>query len=406
MTYHELIDLYKNGTLDEEKKKKVEKDIERQDAISEYLYERDDFDIFSTNENVQGTDARENDEEAAAFTHLVKTTIRKAFIKTGVIVGVVVFVILCFVIFAVPKIVDCFYYNPAKIVGVDEYGNETNQLSLDIATYSELFLPCVYRNDVAVVGKGNAEYDITVHQTTTMTGNFTDVAGTIYKGKMTMYNPNVLNGKVVGLTGNAFAPAEDMLDDAFSGTGVCGTKDEAYKTLKNLKENNNYIAYVTLIHVMQYSEFVEWEQKYNIAPNWCAMCQKNEFRRDDKPEYCNYIENIGFLYCDSVRKLAYDKVKYPLLTYYDVAETSMEEQDWIVSEENMKQHVISMLHYMADQKKFCKMMEEEADYIGIANNVEKYGLNIYGFTVIGDKEEILRVSELEGVDYIYTHTLE
>ena len=39
MTYRELIDLYKNGKLNEEQKAKVEKDIERQEAISEYLFE-------------------------------------------------------------------------------------------------------------------------------------------------------------------------------------------------------------------------------------------------------------------------------------------------------------------------------------------------------------------------------
>ena len=39
MTYRELLKLYKEGQLDEETKKKIAADIERQDAISEYLYE-------------------------------------------------------------------------------------------------------------------------------------------------------------------------------------------------------------------------------------------------------------------------------------------------------------------------------------------------------------------------------
>ena len=39
MTYRELINLYKNGKLDEEQKAKVEQDIERQEAISEYLFD-------------------------------------------------------------------------------------------------------------------------------------------------------------------------------------------------------------------------------------------------------------------------------------------------------------------------------------------------------------------------------
>ena len=39
MTYRELIKMYKEGSLNEEQTAKVEKDIERQEAISEYLFD-------------------------------------------------------------------------------------------------------------------------------------------------------------------------------------------------------------------------------------------------------------------------------------------------------------------------------------------------------------------------------
>ena len=43
MTYRELLKLYQDGTLDEEKRKKVEADIERQEAIGDYLYEKEEI---------------------------------------------------------------------------------------------------------------------------------------------------------------------------------------------------------------------------------------------------------------------------------------------------------------------------------------------------------------------------
>ena len=43
MTYRELIELYKNNQLDGEQKEKVKKDIERQEAIGEYLFEMEDI---------------------------------------------------------------------------------------------------------------------------------------------------------------------------------------------------------------------------------------------------------------------------------------------------------------------------------------------------------------------------
>ena len=41
MTYRELLELYKQGKLEENKKHEVESDIERQEAISDYLFDRD-----------------------------------------------------------------------------------------------------------------------------------------------------------------------------------------------------------------------------------------------------------------------------------------------------------------------------------------------------------------------------
>ena len=51
MTYRELLQLYKQGKLDMEKKKQVEAEIEKQDAISEFLYEEGDIPDFSDLEN-------------------------------------------------------------------------------------------------------------------------------------------------------------------------------------------------------------------------------------------------------------------------------------------------------------------------------------------------------------------
>ena len=47
MTYRELLHLYKQGKLDTEKKKQVEAEIEKQDAISEFLYEEGEIPDFS-----------------------------------------------------------------------------------------------------------------------------------------------------------------------------------------------------------------------------------------------------------------------------------------------------------------------------------------------------------------------
>ena len=43
MTYRELLKLYQEGKLDEAQMREVEQALEKQEAISEYLYEREEI---------------------------------------------------------------------------------------------------------------------------------------------------------------------------------------------------------------------------------------------------------------------------------------------------------------------------------------------------------------------------
>ena len=54
MTYRELLRLYKQGKLEDSAKKQIEAEIEKQDAISEFLYEEGEIPDFSDLENEQG----------------------------------------------------------------------------------------------------------------------------------------------------------------------------------------------------------------------------------------------------------------------------------------------------------------------------------------------------------------
>ena len=47
MTYRELLKLYKQGKLEDSTKKQIEAEIEKQDALSEFLYEEGEIPDFS-----------------------------------------------------------------------------------------------------------------------------------------------------------------------------------------------------------------------------------------------------------------------------------------------------------------------------------------------------------------------
>ena len=128
MTYRELLNLYKQGKLDDVRKKEVEAAIEKQDAISEFLYEEGEIPEFSDleSENAENPENKEwlagqknnqKDEINRQFIKEIRWSIRKAFIKMGMIVGVAVLVIVLCAVFILPKAVSDFYYNPNEVVG-------------------------------------------------------------------------------------------------------------------------------------------------------------------------------------------------------------------------------------------------------------------------------------------------
>lgn len=177
MTYRELIELYKAGELELEQQKKIEQDIERQEAIGDYLYEKEEIpelsDVFTEKDDTD-------------FIKVVNRSIRSAFRKLGLAVLAVTLVLVLFIQFCLPSVVSRFYYNPAKEAKAGQ--STQTQFSRDMAAYTELFLPGKRRVSATVESKGYGDYNFTIPQTFSMTGTMTDVSGYITRGKIHYYD--------------------------------------------------------------------------------------------------------------------------------------------------------------------------------------------------------------------------
>ena len=142
MKYHELLELYKKKKLGEEQREMVEQDIERHEAISEYLFEKEEENILrASGEMPEESETQLTKKEKNAsddFTKRVNRAIRRAFLKMGAAVCAVTLVVVLLILFVLPNIVSNFYYDPGRIVGENSSGGTTNQMSLDLAVYTEL----------------------------------------------------------------------------------------------------------------------------------------------------------------------------------------------------------------------------------------------------------------------------
>ena len=403
MTYREKLKEYQEGNLSEEETKKVEEEIEKYQAISDYLFESEEI------PELQDLLA-ENQHEEQDFVMLVNQSIKKAFRKLGCIILAVALAVLLFLQFLLPHLVSTVYYDPGK-----KNGEYNNQMSLDMAVFSELFLPGKRREKVSVVDKGYGDYEINIMQHASYNGSFTNTAGEIKKGKIRFYDDSAIRRP----TGNAFAwsgapgdgskPLDEILTDGTDVQCAAGTPEDAKETLENLVPGEKYIGYVSLNHIMDYETFMAYlEKQEDLGGIWCAV-DTGQYEEDHF-----FAGNIGFT-CDLEfsSDLEWDEETYPELILWNpkvVEERGEDElQEKMKTEEFMKTHVCSMMNYMADQSQFYEMMGGGSfTRLGLENAVEhiqKEGIRIYGYAAVMDKDKALELNSQEEVYEIYVENL-
>lgn len=385
MNYNDLIEKYRNGELDEAQTKEVSRDIEKHEAISDYLAERDDIPELSELGAEAVPDEEAQKAESKAFTKKVRRQIRLAFLKAGIITGAVVLAAVLFCLYALPKIIDKAYYDPNEVAGRSEY-IETNRMSIDTSVYTELFLPTGLRQDVSATPLGSGKYSVYIQQNFSFSGVTKDTAGILDKGKLTLYDPNVLNRPVV----NIFDPMSAGLQSDYSNEGL-----KQYFEPDDLDEDKN-IVYVTFDSVKTISELMDWCEKNELSPFWAAVSANG---RADYP-VCGFCVNHGsiFQWCDDE--------KYPNLTLFSITEDR--------SEEALTRHVSSLFAYAADHYEAMEMLGGNgfSDYMRerlseTAEFIKENGLEIYGAVFACDRDTAIRLHDsAEGVAYMWTEPVE
>ena len=439
MTYRELLHLYKQGKLDTEKKKQVEAEIEKQDAISEFLYEEGEIPDFSDlekgedcfnnlddkNQKAEWQDSKidgniekrqgnlqskREDDFNEQFIKEIRHSIRKAFIKMGTIVGTVVLLLVFCAVFILPKAVSKFYYDPNEAAGAYE-GMITTRMSLDLSVYSELFLPGNYRDQVNAVSRGYGEYDIVIPQTYTWTGKFTSVSGRLVRGKLTLYDNNILGRPALMfyLPGDENAWEAWETDENGKETKV-DTEARKQESIQYSKEeisgyndNDWYTAFVSINELMDYKDFIDWFEKLSDKKGlewgnlWCAV------HTEEEEGYCSE-PNIGFCPYASGSGMSWDKEKYPYLSLLDNTDAYNEAE--VTDADAMQTHFTSMLSYIQDHDDILSMMGQSndypEDYQNMIDYVKKNGLKIHGFAISTKKKTLLELYKEDVVSYIQT----
>lgn len=381
MTYRELLQLYKKGQLDEETRAEVARAIEQQDAIGEYLFEESEIPTLADGGEAL-TAAGENPE----FVSIVQKSIRRAFWKLGVTVCAVVLIGALLAVFVLPKVVDLFYYDPTEIVGRDEEcsGMETDRMSLDLAVWTEAFVPGGFRDQAIVTSRGYGRYDFYIPQGMSRNGAFYTVGGTLDRNRLTLFDPNVLRRP----TGNAFV----LPGNEDGGTFV--SREASFEAVDQLSEDGWYQGYVSLSEIMDYEDWLGWYEGLELSDSyacWCAVYPGGE--HDQLTDTLGFYPRIGGYV------MHWDQEKYPRLR------VTGDDWDAMETEEAAAEHVASMIRYLQDYPEFGEMMGRsmgryQAEHV--LESMERDGLRLYGFSIIARKDAFLALREDPHVNYLYT----
>lgn len=427
MTYRQILDEYKKNALPEEKQKEVAADIEKHEAISDYLYEESEIpdinEAFSEpNENICGCNGSGCDpgpagsitdsaQRAEDFTAVVNRSIRKAFLKLGITVFAAAALLILFVQFILPGIVDNFYYDPTEIVSQPTDSFIENRMSRDIGTYTELVMPETHRTDVTAESLGYGKYNISIHQNLSYTDFFSTATGDVTRGKLRLFNEDILRKP----TGNAFGWSqiyvdfkndeyqtksltelyritdERMKNDVEEGEimhGAAGSPEQSLETIKGLRDDMPYYAYVTFERMLDFSQVEKIidpadKDDFMITEPWLAV---DTYPRSNAPDGSSYgyittLPKIGFI---------------------------VQDQDNVSENEELQQkHFTDMLDYMAEQTDFLKMFDEDPQTFADASQlIKKNGLHIYGMGCTVSKSTMLKLMEFDNVREIYIKNIQ
>lgn len=428
MTYRQILDEYKKNALPEEKQKEVAADIEKHEAISDYLYEESEIpdinEAFSEpNENICGCNGpgcdpgpagniTDSAQRAEDFTAVVNRSIRRAFLKLGITVFAAAALLILFVQFILPGIVDNFYYDPTERVSQPTDSFIENRMSRDIGTYTELVMPETHRTDVTAESLGYGKYNISIHQNLSYTGFFSTATGEVTRGKLRLFNEDILRKP----TGNAFGWSqidvdfkngeyptksltelykitdERMKNDGEEGEimhGAAGSPERSLETIKGLRDDMPYYAYVTFERMLDFSQVekiidpADKDDDFMITEPWLAV---DTYPRSNAPDGSSYgyittLPKIGFI---------------------------VQDQDNVSENEELQQkHFTDMLDYMAEQTDFLKMFDEDPQTFADASQlIKKNGLHIYGMGCTVSKSTMLKLMEFDNVREIYVKNIQ
>lgn len=287
MKFREMMELYKEGKLEDSKKLVVEAEIEKHEVISDYIYENEQIpsvkeilgspdgeDAPAENESIADKKAameKRSAQEAQDFAKRIRSEIKKMMIKTAAAVLAIVLIAVILITVVMPKVADNFCYKPDKE---------------DFQVYTSLFLPdkhfddnSPYIFDYNVTSYGWGNYDV---EFSNWEPNQTDADGAFGKGTkftISIEKGRIKNDPIGFFRERAYYPffESNLMIFQYSRAVLAPEMEKKFSTIA---DKERYAAYISFEKPMKLDKVTKWLYNNNLAQCfsgvWIAACATND----------------------------------------------------------------------------------------------------------------------------------
>lgn len=410
MNYKELLDRYKKGNVTEEERQLIEQELEKQEALEEYLSDALDEEINHISE-ISSDEI--HDEETSKIKKSVNSKFRKIVLKS--VLAIIALYIGVFYIAS--GVVDLLYYDPSATSQSEEQEYKSPDFYYDMQAYVSLNMPGHSINSFTFqepkgFGKYEASYSLRDLFTDSDQRHFVDIS----KDRLTSAMDGIFSRENRFGIWDGFEkikyvfPDDDDIEKSIEiRDRFISIKNE--DTIRYLNELNP-LSYISMSIV--FDEDLNMKDFYNMNAEYKAIKFKWVGIRTLEPEK-TWSENqpmhlIGFnpnQNDEPSSALRPDLETYPFFYLEDMWESPLfiGKNPLEAMPEIYETHFKSRLKYLSNQEKFIGMFDYnfyKTDFYNDAlEYVDENGIKTYGVLAFGTADEFLKYIDEVTYDSIY-----
>lgn len=395
MNFKELLRKYQDGEATEEEKKLVKAEIDKYEAIEDYLMDNISLPLNGKINSEQEIHDYQKNKEKGEINEIlnINKAINQRLRKVVLASVVIVILIYTSIFYVVSPTVSRFYYNPSKVT----MGEYLPDFVLDLRAVTELNSPGYSMLGFRHIDpKGFGVYSINhfVHDLFTREVNTRTLE--IRRGEHYGYVENV-NDSAFGIR-SRFAPVANysLRERGF----FEGQVERITEHLEALNPVSYVSAYITFEEDLALEELVSLQQSnQDLVFQWVGVRTHDKHKiPKERPNHLTGFNPIFSDGSDSADKP--DPSKYPFFNLIDHLEKGRGNtvEAWA---ETYAQHYRSLLSYVIDRGEDIEALEfypNKVEYYKDAlEYIDENGINIFGALVYGEARDLLPFINEHGI---------